>query len=182
MALPMEEHCTAAEFYALTEGRHCELTDGYISELSSPSLTHQRISARLHAGIVDFIEAQNGKCEALAAFNVELNDRTIFEPDIIVACDPNKLTEKKHIGAPDWVIEIVSPDSVAKDYRRKMTLYHDSGVREYWIIDPRVFVTTVYVWDGDLEATDIYAFAQKIPVYIFKDKTPPLEICVGNYL
>lgn len=58
------------------------------------------------------------------------------EPDLMVICDPNKVDEKGCHGAPDWVIEIVSPSSKMRDYLQKANLYMNNGVREYWIVDP----------------------------------------------
>lgn len=73
-----------------------------------------------------------------APFAVKLNknNQTIAEPDISVICDQNKLTDRGCTGAPDWIIEIVSPSNASHDYIRKLNLYADAGVREYWIVDP----------------------------------------------
>ncbi|MDE7294013.1 MAG: Uma2 family endonuclease [Oscillospiraceae bacterium] len=182
MAVPEERRYTAEEFYALTGEERCELIDGYIVDMSpSPNFIHQEISAQMHTDIMNFIRSQKGKCKALATFDVHLNDNTVVEPDLLVACDPDKFDSKKHLGAPDWVIEIVSPSNFSNDYYTKLQLYKEHGVREYWIVDPRNCHVTVHIHDGDFNAIDIYSFSDKIPVYIFKDKTPPLEICIADY-
>lgn len=182
MAVPKEERYTAKDFFAMTGEERCELMDGYIVDMSSPSYIHQRISAQMHTDIVIYIRSQKGKCEALATFDVELNEYTVVEPDLIVTCDPDKLDEQKHMGAPDWVIEIVSQSNAFNDYCKKFNYYKRYGVREYWIIDPRSEHVTVFINDNGLKEMSSYTFTDNIPVYIFKDKTPTLEICIGDYL
>ncbi|MDE6592225.1 MAG: Uma2 family endonuclease [Oscillospiraceae bacterium] len=182
MAVPEERRYTAEEFYALAGEERCELIDGYIVDMSpSPNFIHQEISAQMHTDIMNFIRSQKGKCKALATFDVHLNDNTVVEPDLFVACDPDKFDSKQHLGTPDWVIEIVSPGYVSKDYIKKAGLYKDHGAREYWIVDPRINKVTVYIWDNGLDECFLYTFTDKIPVHIFKDKTPPLEICIADY-
>ncbi len=68
----------------------------------------------------------------------------MVEPDISVSCDPNKLTERDCTGAPDWIVEIVSPSNPGHDYIRKLNLYADAGVREYWIVNPMKETVFVY--------------------------------------
>ncbi|MCM1577790.1 MAG: Uma2 family endonuclease [Ruminococcus sp.] len=182
MALPMEKRYTEEEYYKYTGENRCELIDGYIVDLSSPSPVHQKILGKIDRQIGNFIDSHHGKCEPYITTNVKLDAHTIVEPDLFVTCDPNNFDERQYNGAPDWVIEIVSKSNPSWDYCHKLDLYKENGVREYWIVDPRVFVTTVHIWDGDYRFSDAYSFAQKIPVHIFKDKTPPLEICIGDYL
>lgn len=113
-ALKKEDNYTIEDIYALPDGQRAELIDGKIYYMAPPSLKHQRISGRLYQSIANYIDSKNGKCEVLAApFAVFLNDDDInyLEPDISVICDIFKLDEKGCHGAPDWVIEIVSPGS-----------------------------------------------------------------------
>ena len=185
MAVPMEKRYTVEEFYALMDEERCELIDGYIVDMSpAPGIVHQEISAQMLADIINYIRSQKGKCKVLAASNVMLNDHTLVEPDLFVACDPDKFDSKQHIGAPDWVIEIVSPSNFSNDYYTKLQLYKENGVREYWIVDPRdkKEIVTVHILEKGFEDICHYTFTDKIPVYIFRDKTPPLEICIGDYL
>lgn len=94
---------------------------------------------------------------------------TIVEPDISVICDADKLTDRGCSGAPDWIIEIISPSNPGHDYIHKLNLYADVGVREYWIIDPTVWEVAVY-WleDGTFRARS-YTFRDTVKVNIFKD-------------
>ena len=107
--------------------------------MAPPSTTHQRICGRLHQAIANYIDSNDGNCEVFSApFAVFLNEdnKTYVEPDISVICEPDKLTERGCTSAPDWIIEIISPGNPEYDYVRKLNLYLDAGVREYWIVDP----------------------------------------------
>ena len=182
MALPQELRYTVEEFYAWPGAERCELIDGYIVDMSpSPNQTHQWIQGELFADIRSFIRARGGKCKPFMTSDVKLTEKTIVIPDIYITCHPENLDGQRHIGAPDWVIEIVSPGYVSKDYITKAALYKQYGAREYWIVDPRTDNVTVYIWDNGLDECMHYKFSDRIPVYIFKDKTPPLEICIADY-
>ena len=126
MPLPKEDIYTTADIYALPDGERAELIDGQIYDMAPPSRTHQRITGEIYAEIRNYIKQNNGKCEVyLAPFAVFLNedDRTYVEPDISVICDSDKLNEKGCNGAPDWIIEIVSPSSQRMDYMTKLFKY-----------------------------------------------------------
>ena len=105
----------------------------------------------------------------LCPFDVKLNDSplTIVQPDLLVICDKNKLDGKRCNGAPDFIIEIISPGNPADDYIRKLYYYKNADVREYWIVDPDKKRITVY----DLEHGDIdeYSFSDTINVGIYPD-------------
>lgn len=174
-ALRKEDSYTIEDIYALPDGQRAELIDGKIYYMAPPSLTHQRISGRLYQSIANYIDSKNGKCEVLAApFAVFLNDDDInyLEPDISVICDISKLDEKGCHGAPDWVIEIVSPGSKTRDYMTKLFKYRTAGVREYWIVDPDKQMTMVYGFEKD--AVEQYSFGEDVPVEIYDD----FSICV----
>lgn len=159
---------TVDDIYALPEGTRAELTDGQIYYMSPPSRTHQRISGYLHNEIYNFIRDHKGDCEVYAApFAVFLNDddTNYYEPDISVICDLSKLDEKGCHGAPDWIIEIVSPTSRPRDSIKKMLRYGTAGVREYWIVDPEKQTVTVYEFER--EKMKEYVFSQEIPVGLY---------------
>lgn len=105
------------------------------------------------------------------------NDETYVEPDISVICDKNKLDDRGCNGAPDFIIEIVSPSSRKMDYSTKMTLYSNAGVREYWIVDPAKERTTIYRFEVDAALT-IIPFMQPIQVGIYND----LNITISELL
>lgn len=170
MSLPQERIYTTADIYDLPDGHRAELIDGQIYFMSPPSRRHQKISMELSATIRDYIRSHNGSCEVYSApFAVFLNedDRNYVEPDISVICDPEKLTDRGCTGAPDWIIEIVSPSSRRMDYFVKLFKYRSSGVREYWIVDPDKKQIIAYDFIND-DMTS-YTFADSVKVGIYED-------------
>ncbi len=173
MALAQMQLYTEEDYYNLPETIRAELIDGYlIYNHAAPSRIHQATLSELHATIYNYIKSKKGACRVYPApFAVKLqeNKNTIVEPDISVICDRNKLTERGCSGAPDWIIEIISPSNSSHDYITKLGLYADAGVREYWIVDPikeRVFV---YYLEQTNFKVDIYTFQDTIKVNIYDD-------------
>lgn len=123
-----------------------ELIRGKIFPMSAPSRKHQGISGELH-GII-YTHFKRHRCKFYAApFDVRLYDSvkskkankdvlTVVQPDICIICDLDKLDDKGCLGAPDLVIEILSPGNSSKEMKTKKLLYEENGIREYWIIDP----------------------------------------------
>lgn len=168
-ALKAEATYTVEDIYALPDGQRAELIDGEIYYMAPPSWSHQKISRRLHQAIANYIDNNNGECEALAApFAVFLNedDTNYLEPDISVICDISKLDDRGCHGAPDWIIEIVSPSSKPRDYMAKLFKYRTAGVREYWIVDPMKQMITVYAFEKD--SVEQYNFGEGVPVGIYE--------------
>ena len=168
MPLPQERTYTIDDIYALPDGERAELIDGQIYYMAPPSRNHQKIVGKLFTTIANYIESNNGSCEPyMAPFAVFLNrdDKNYVEPDISVICDPNKLNDKGCAGAPDWIIEVVSPGSRSMDYGKKLIKYCNAGVREYWIVEHEKNRITVYIFSsGDVNE---YTFADDIPVSIY---------------
>ena len=164
---------TEEDYYNLPENVRAELIDGQIYYMAAPSRIHQKILMFLSKTIANYIDSKDGSCEVYPApFAVKLfedDDKTVVEPDISVICDPNKLTDRGCTGAPDWIVEIVSPSTSSHDYIRKLNLYAKAGVKEYWIIDPRTEKVFVYhLNQADVNA-DSYTFQDKIKVNIYDD-------------
>ena len=110
---------TIDDIYALPDGQRAELIDGQLYMMAPPTRKHQQILLSVSRKIADYIDKNNGSCEVdIAPFAVFLNadDKNYVEPDISVVCSSEKLTDKGCIGAPDWIIEIVSPGSRRMDY------------------------------------------------------------------
>ena len=171
-ALKSENNYTIDDIYALRDGERAELIDGKIYYMAPPSTGHQRLLNYISTEINLFIRKNNGECEVFPApFAVFLseNNRNYVEPDISVVCDKDKLNEKGCSGAPDWIIEVVSPGSSGRrmDYMTKLFKYQEAGVREYWIVDPIDETVTVY----DFEHGDVgkYSFHDKVPAGIYRD-------------
>ena len=168
MALAQEKLYTIDDIYALPDGERAELIDGELYMMTPPGTTHQRIASFLHWAIRNYIQEQKGDCEIFPApFAVFLNedDRTYVEPDISVICDESKLDDRGCNGAPDWVIEIVSPSSKRMDYLIKLLKYQKAGVKEYWVVDPERKSVMVYDFAGG--DADTYSFKDEIPVGIY---------------
>lgn len=178
MPLMEKDHYTIEDIEALPEGERAELIDGQIYMLATPSTRHQRLSHFLLRKIDSYIESKKGKCEVFyAPFGVflknEKGEDDYLEPDIVVVCDLDKLDEKGCHGAPDWVIEIVSPSSKKRDYLKKTAIYMEQGVREYWIVDPMREVTVVYKREEEGFPV-IYKFGESVKAGIYEE----LEITI----
>ena len=130
-AMKKEEVYTVEDIYTLPEGERAELIDGKIYYMALPSTSHQRLIHLFDREIGNYIQSNNGECEVFPApFAVFLNenDKNYVEPDISVICDLSKLNEKGCHGAPDWIIEIVSPSSKTME---QYSFGEDVSVRIY---------------------------------------------------
>ena len=172
MPLPKSNTYTIDDIYALPEGQRAELIDGQIYDMAPPSPMHQELVMELSATLRDYIKKNGGSCKVYPApFAVFLNedDRNYVEPDISVICDSSKVDNRGYQGAPDFIIEIVSPSSQRMDYLTKLFKYRTAGVREYWIVDPEKNRITVYNFES--EDTGEYAFSESIKVGIYDNLT-----------
>ena len=168
--MPLHENskATLADWEALGEDVQAELIDGEIYDMAGPSANHQAISVFLTTEIGIFLRGKRCRCFA-APFDVYLQHEgddtpNIVQPDLMVICDRDKITKKGCIGAPDWIIEIVSPGTARRDYLTKLTLYAEHGVSEYWIVNPDREAVLVYHLDQDL-MPETYTFRDTIPVH-----------------
>ncbi|MCI8712320.1 MAG: Uma2 family endonuclease [Ruminococcus sp.] len=163
---------TEEDYYDIPEDVRAELIRGQIYYMASPTREHQEILVFLFKKITRYIDEKRGDCKIYPApFAVKLFDdkKTIVEPDLSVICDPSKLTERGCSGAPDWIIEIVSPSTSSHDYVRKLNLYLDAGVREYWIVNPMQRSIYVYFLEEDKFKAVTYTFEDEIQVGIYDD-------------
>ncbi len=161
---------TIEDIYNLPDGQRAELIDGELYMMATPSRIHQKLVHFLDWTIGNYIHGKNGDCEVyLAPFAVFLNENNdiYLEPDISVICDKDKLTDEGCKGAPDWIIEIVSPTSRSMDYNKKLFKYHTAGVREYWIVDPIKQLIMVYNFEHD--SFEQYTFSDKVKAGIYED-------------
>lgn len=169
-ALKKEAVYTIEDIYVLPDGERAELIDGRIYYMAPPNTEHQRLLNYISTEINMYIRKNNGECEIFPApFAVFLskNDKNYVEPDISVICDKDKITDKGCNGAPDWIIEIVSPGSRQMDYYTKLFKYRNVGVREYWIVDP--VKEQVIVYKFEKEVMEEYSFDEEIVVGIYED-------------
>ena len=156
-----------------------ELINGIPYDMSpAPTRKHQGISRNLSMQLSNYLDDK--ECSIYAApfdvrlpvgFQADSEIKTVVQPDISVFCDQDKLDDRGAVGAPDLIIEILSPSTAAKDLREKFSLYEKSGVKEYWIVDPANETLTVYSLDvnGKYPRGKIFAGEDKVKVGIFKD-------------
>lgn len=171
MPLLKSDTYTSKDYWNLPEGERAELIGGKLYAMAPPSRIHQDLVMELSGTLREYIKKNVGQCKvypAPFAVNLNVDDETWVEPDISVICDKNKLTDRGCSGAPDFIIEIVSPSSRRMDYNTKNSLYANAGVREYWIVDPTKERTTIYQYEEDAAPT-IIPFDQSIQVGIYKD-------------
>ena len=138
--------------------------------MAPPNRQHQEIVGELYRKISNYIHSNSGQCKPyIAPFAVFLNENNMnyVEPDISVICDKNKLNDKGCTGAPDWIIEIVSPGSQRMDYMTKLFKYRTAGVREYWIVDKQKDRVIVYNFEND--DMNEYTFSDVIKAGIYSD-------------
>ena len=156
-----------------------ELIRGWISRMSpAPLRIHQRISTRITVQVGTFLK--NKKCEVYTApFDVRLTNKrkrvsnksivSVVQPDISVICDMEKLDDKGCIGAPEWIIEILSPGNTKKEMKEKFSLYEENGVKEYWVIFPIYEIVQVYdLVNEKFVLRNNYVKEDLIPVGIFE--------------
>ncbi len=166
----LEKTHTIEDIRALPDGKRAELIDGRLYMMSAPGRIHQKFVHFLDWTIGTYIHDKNGDCEVYPApFAVFLNadDEIYLEPDISVICDRSKLTDEGCCGAPDWIIEIVSPSSRPRDYIKKMLKYNMAGVREYWIVDYEKNIVIVYNFEYDTVGN--YTLSDRIKAGIYED-------------
>lgn len=168
---PQPAIVTLEEYEALPGDKRAEVFDGQIYYMGSPSQIHQSILLEVSTLLNSYVKGRKGDCKVFPApFDVKLSDNplTIVQPDIMVVCDKDKLDDNRCNGAPDFIIEIVSPGNPADDYIRKAYYYKIYGVREYWIVDPKRRMITVNYFEGNL-INVAYSFDAAIKVNIYSD-------------
>ena len=163
---------TIEDYLALPEGTRVELIDGVFYDMAAPDFIHNTIIVSLGTSFVNFIKSNGGQCvPAFAPTDVQLDcdDKTMVQPDVMIICDRNKITRERVVGAPDFIVEILSPSNWRHDMIRKLFKYKKAGVREYWIVDPDALSILVYEFEkSDFPVT--YSFNDKVPVGIWNGK------------
>lgn len=160
---------TLDDYYALPEDQRVELIDGYFYEMLAPTFGHQTIGGEIYRQVANYIMDKGGSCRPfIAPVDVQLDcdERTMVQPDVGIVCDPDKIKRFGIYGAPDFLVEVISPSTKKKDYTKKLAKYMEAGVREYWILDPYQKRLLVYFFEGDVFPA-IYGFDQLVPVGIY---------------
>ena len=160
-------HYTLEDYYAFPDDRRVELIDGYIFDMAAPSQIHQTILAQLYLQLVPCADAHPDCRIFIAPLDVRLDndDYTMVQPDLLIVCDYHDPDRMRINGAPDFVVEILSPGNHFHDMFRKLYKYKNAGVREYWIIDPSKMRISVYDFEHD-ELPQSYTFDDTVPLLI----------------
>lgn len=180
MALPAEKpRYTFADVLTWNEDERVEIIDGEaIMMAPAPARVHQEISGELFRQLANYLRGK--KCKVYAApFDVRLFEEdgdhpedvdTVVEPDITIVCDPSKLDERGCKGAPDMVVEILSPATQRHDRFIKFSLYQKAGVREYWLVDPGSKIVQSFILeDGHYSVKEFGTAGDKMKVYVLED-------------
>ena len=178
LELDLTKRYTFDDYLTWADDKRRELFDGIIKMMTpSPNRFHQQVSKRISYDIQTYLKKK--KCEVYyAPFDVRLPNideketkkiYTVVQPDICIICDLSKLDDKGCIGAPDMIIEIVSPSNSKHDVEDKFNLYQKYGVREYWIVFPYEKTVNVFVLNetGKYQLVGMFAEDSKVPVNIF---------------
>lgn len=178
---------TYSDYATWPDEERWEIIEGEAYDMSpAPTLNHQRYLRRLVTEFEVYLrgktcEVFNSPCDVILPEEGENMDSTtnIVQPDIMVVCDSKKLFENKCcVGAPDLIIEILSPSTASKDIKKKRFLYERFGVKEYWIADPVHKTVQVFILGEDklYGKSNIYSSEDKINVFIFKELEIDLNI------
>lgn len=164
---------TLKDYYALPEDQRAELIDGVLYNMTAPSLAHQTVALQIAYQFLNCIDAfEKQGCEVFVSpvdVQLDRDERTMVEPDVVVLCDMEKAIKRCIYGAPDFVLEVLSPTTRRKDMLIKLNKYWNAGCREYWIVDPEQFTVTVYDFDGEETAVH-YTFDDIVPVRLSEGK------------
>ena len=160
---------TVEDYLKLPDECRVELIDGVFYDMAAPTTVHQHIAASVYYQVRQYIDQHGGSCiPFLSPVDVQLDkdNKTMVQPDFVIVCSRDIITKARIVGAPDFVLEVLSPSTRRKDMLLKGHKYAKAGVREYWMIDPEREMVLVYDFTVDLEAA-IYRFDEEIPVRLY---------------
>lgn len=164
---------TLSDYYALPDEQRVELIDGVFYDMSSPKIVHQAISSIVSMAISEYIRKNKGKCKVFYApvdVQLDCDDKTMVQPDVLVVCDRSKIKDFGIMGAPDFLVEILSESTRKKDMSTKLAKYLNAGVREYWMIDPEKKCLIMYNFMDDNFLPVVKPLKGKAPVAIYDGK------------
>ncbi|KNY27582.1 Uma2 family endonuclease [Pseudobacteroides cellulosolvens] len=191
MPLPQEEgKYSYADYLTWPDEERWEIIDGIAYMQAAPSPAHQLISGELYRQFANYLQGKPCKvypapfCVRLTKGDENNNEdiNKVVEPDITVVCDKSKIDERGCNGAPDMIIEVMSPSSIKKDRVIKFNKYEKAGVREYWIVEPDVKIVSAFILQesGRYGRPEIYTEDEKIEVSIFPDLIIDLNSVFGT--
>lgn len=160
---------TIEDYFNLPDDQRAELIDGVFYDMAAPLVIHQGMLGELYIAFRNACAAHHiGQCKIFLApcgVQLDMDERTVVEPDLFILCDPSKLKRRTIFGAPDFVLEILSPSTRRKDMFLKTQKYEEAGVREYWMVDIENRRIIVYVF-ADPACPVIYTFHDRVPISI----------------
>lgn len=162
---------TLEDYLALPDDQRVELIDGVIYDMGAPTTPHQLIGGEVHRQISNYIHAKKGPCIPFTApmdVQLDCDNRTIVQPDVLIVCDRSKINRKRVFGAPDFILEVLSPSTRNKDIFIKSMKYMQAGVKEYWMVDPMKKTVTTYDFriPDDAEIR-MYTFDDEVPMALY---------------
>ena len=161
---------TVEDYLRLPDDRRYELIDGYLYVMEAPTSGHQMTGGMIYRELINYVLEKGGECTPfISPLDVQLNNdnKTMVQPDVIVVCDRSKMKGGKCHGAPDLVVEVLSPSSIWKDMSLKYDKYFHAGVREYWLIDLKGKRILVNLMNENEAVCRIYGMEDRVPVSIF---------------
>ena len=172
---------TYADYLLWQFSERVELIKGYFLQMAAPSSRHQNTVTNFTRILSTFFRKTNCKIY-VAPFDVRFYDKqkslkadkdiyTVVQPDLCIICDKSKIDERGCLGAPDWIIEILSPGNSKKEVQKKYALYEECGVKEYWIIYPNEQTLFQFVLGNDdkYRLHKMFAEDDLVPSYLFPD-------------
>ncbi|MCD7805929.1 MAG: Uma2 family endonuclease [Lachnospiraceae bacterium] len=160
---------TVEDYYALPDDQRVELIDGVFYDMASPRAPHQFVAGEIYRQISTYIMERKGQCMPfIAPLDVQLDcdDKTMLQPDAGILCDRSKLRKGIVYGAPDFLVEVLSPSTRMKDQGVKLMKYMHAGVRECWLVDTERRMVMNYFFE-DPPCPAMYPFDASIPVRIY---------------
>ena len=187
LTLDLNKRYSYADYLTWFDDVRRELIEGFIKLLPAPRPVHAEVSFNISVNLGTILKKYKGRCKVYPApFDVRLpqngeteNEKinTVVQPDISVVCDLSKIDENGCLGAPDMIVEILSPSNLKRDLHEKYVLYEKSGVKEYWIVHPTDKTVNVFLLqnDGKYDAGTFFERKGKVPVHVFDNYPIDLE-------
>ncbi len=165
---------TLEDYLALPDDVRVELIDGVFYDMAAPHATHQFIAIQIGYQLLGHVEKNHGPCKpVLSPIDVQIDkdDKTVVQPDVVLLCNPKSYLKNGRIfGAPDFVIEILSPSTRKRDMTLKLQKYSNAGVKELWYVDPKNLKILVYDLQNEAFFPKTYTFEDKVPVLIWNSE------------
>lgn len=166
---------TLADYFLTGEDERVELIDGNFIVMETPTMTHQELISGASDVLKNYIRTNGGKCRVfLSPLSVHINvndNKTMLVPDLFILCHPEQINKEDGTyhyveGAPDFVMEVLSPSTRKNDMTIKLHKYEEAGVKEYWVVDPKAECVIVYEFQKEITPT-LYPFTEPVPVGIY---------------